>query len=440
MKRIGFVISSQTLIPHGGIGQFAKSFCGLMTQHGHQVDIITDKAPAYADFAGECSKNIIYPTDPYRYTDHVSMFAHEDTYCYERMANFRNAILKAFEQNLYDVLICNTFETVQVAATMGIDDLVQIIAYTHLASQIFSDHGNNPFQKNTNRWMKEQLKLSGITVGTQSAFNKESLGLDAWHLPIPLSEPGLLKKYVGPREGVLFIGRWESAKNPELFIDLIDKTKLPARVMTSPSGVKKFENALQNINAVYDVRGGITGEEKVQFISSSRLAFNPSVVESFGMAFQEQMIQLPTVVLENQRWTKNFQRYFFFDTDKKSAAEEVSAAYAHFEDPETWYNLKNLAFATEDEAQIMDRWQKCFDSFIPKQTKSDSARILEHDTIKYAEHIESLGRKVLTIDDIRSVAGNRHKFNVVYTQTNTYLSKDPGFTPDEEKDELFKWS
>jgi hypothetical protein len=44
-KRIGFLVSSQTLIPHGGIGQFAKSFCELMDQHSIKVDIITDKEP-----------------------------------------------------------------------------------------------------------------------------------------------------------------------------------------------------------------------------------------------------------------------------------------------------------------------------------------------------------------------------------------------------------
>ena len=49
-KRIGFLVSSQTLIPHGGIGQFTKSFCELMDEHNIKVDIITDKEPKDSDF------------------------------------------------------------------------------------------------------------------------------------------------------------------------------------------------------------------------------------------------------------------------------------------------------------------------------------------------------------------------------------------------------
>jgi hypothetical protein len=65
-----------------------------------------------------------------------------DTFCYERMASFRNSIIEALEHNIYDAFICNTYETVQVASTMGLEDVIQIIAYTHLESQIFSDTKN----------------------------------------------------------------------------------------------------------------------------------------------------------------------------------------------------------------------------------------------------------------------------------------------------------
>ena len=49
-KRIGFLVSYQTLIPHGGIGQFAKSFCELMDLHNIKVDIVTDKNIVDNDF------------------------------------------------------------------------------------------------------------------------------------------------------------------------------------------------------------------------------------------------------------------------------------------------------------------------------------------------------------------------------------------------------
>ena len=46
--------------------------------------------------------------------------------------------------------------------------------------------------------------------------------------------------------------------------------------------------------------------------------------------------------------------------------------------------------------------------------------------------MKKLGRRVLCIDDIKSVLSNRHKFKVIYTDKDTYLTKDPSFEPKEE--------
>ena len=99
-KRIGFLVSYQTLIPHGGIGQFAKSFCELMDDHNIKVDIITDKKPHDSEFISTLKANIIYPDNSFSYTEHSNIFMYGDTYCYERMANFRNSIVKALSSNL----------------------------------------------------------------------------------------------------------------------------------------------------------------------------------------------------------------------------------------------------------------------------------------------------------------------------------------------------
>ena len=341
-KRIGFIVSSQTLIPHGGIGQFTKSFCELMDQHNIKVDIITDKEPRDNEFIKLLKANIIAPLESLPYTLHSSIFMYGDTFCYERMANFRNAIVEALEHNIYDAFICNTYESVQVASTMGLEDVIQIIAYTHLESQIFKDT-SNPFLYNTNVLMRQQLSTSGIFVGTQSKFNQLHLDESSYHLPIPITERGLLEEHHKPREGVLFVGRWEEGKNPELFIDLIEQTKLPAKVMTSPNGVKKFEDRLAKIGVTYDVRASIVGQEKVDFMTSARVAFNPSTVESYGMAFYEQMLQMPTVALEDQRWTKNFDSHHFFTVNKKNMAQKVLDLYNHVPDAKTWYDNGILA-------------------------------------------------------------------------------------------------
>ena len=260
-KRIGFLVSYQTLVPHGGIGQFTKSFIRLMEENNVKVDIITDKKPQDNEFIKSLNTNIIYPEESYGYTNHSAIFMYGDSYCYERMANFRTASVEALEHNLYDALICNTYETVQVASTMGLEDVIQIIAYTHLESQIFKDT-KNPFLFNTNVAMRYQLSTPNIDIGTQSKFNQLHLDESSYHLPIPITEKDLLEEHHKSREGILFVGRWEEGKNPELFLDLIEQTKLPAKVMTSANGAKKFEERLQKIGVPYDIRVGIIGKEK----------------------------------------------------------------------------------------------------------------------------------------------------------------------------------
>lgn len=432
-KRIGFLVSSQTLIPHGGIGQFTKSFCELMDEHNIKVDIITDKEPQNNEFIKSLKANIFVSKGTLRYTDHSNIFMYGDTFCYERMANFRNSIVEALEHNLYDALICNTYEAVQVASTMGLEDVIQVIAYTHLESQIFNDT-KNPFLHSTNEMMRKQLECNGLWIGTQSKFNALELeDKGAWHLPIPITERDLLTEYDGDREGILFVGRWEEGKNPELFIDLIEQTKLPAKVMTSPNGVKKFEERLDKLGVKYDVRASIVGQEKVDFIKSSRIAFNPSDVESYGMAFYEQHIQLPTLVLENQRWTKNFNDEFFYYCNKKNMAEQAKELYDSFEKAETWYNLGSLEHAKKQESKVFHKWNECFSEFKSKESSNNTAKICSETTVNYSDYIKELGRSLICIDDVRSVLTNKHKYRILYTDKNTYLSKDPNFVPIENK-------
>jgi glycosyltransferase involved in cell wall biosynthesis len=432
MKRIGFLVSSQTLIPHGGIGQFTKSFCELMNSHGIYVDIITDKSPQGGadEFVKELKANIIYPDNPQRYTDHSAIFMYEDSYCYERMANFRDATLKALTSNLYDSFVCNTYETVQVIATLGLSDYIQTIAYTHLESQIFKNT-KNPFMNSVNEMMRLQLQMPGLTIGTQSMFNRSHFE-DAVHLPIPLPEPKLLEEHIKDRKGVLFIGRWEEGKNPELYLDLIEQTKLPARVMTSATGAKKFEDRLKKLGVDYEIRIGIIGEEKVDFITGSRVAFNPSTVESYGIAFLEQMIQLPTFALENQRWTQNFDNRFFSTTNKKKMAEDITVAYQLYDTADKWYSQGRLQQFQSIENNVFHKWSHCFNDFEPRKSNSNTAKICNETTVKYSDFMNKLGRRVLCIDDIKSVLSNRHKFKVIYTDKDTYLTKDPSFEPKEE--------
>ena len=441
-KRIGFLVSYQTLIPHGGIGQFAKSFCELMDSHNIKVDIITDKQPQDSEFVKSLKANVLAPLESLKYTDHSNIFMYGDTFCYERMVNFRNSIIEALEHNIYDAFICNTYETVQVASAMGLEDVIQMIAYTHLESQIFKDT-KNPFLQSTNEMMRQQLYMGSLFIGTQSKFNElqfEHKG--AWHLPIPITEQGLLEEHHNPREGVLFIGRWEEGKNPELYLDLIEQTKLPARVMTNSNGAKKFIERFKKMGITdYKIGVSIIGQEKVDFITSCRVAFNPSSVESYGMAFYEQMSQMPTVCLDDMRWTKNFNSDYFYRTDKKHMAELVTALYNQYTTAKSYYDdIGALTHTQQAEASVFHKWNNFFNEFECKQSNSNTAKICEVTTTKLSDFNTQLGRRLLCIDDIKSVLTNKHKFRIIYTDDDTYLTKDPSFEPQEEGESLFSFT
>jgi hypothetical protein len=411
-----------------------------MDSHNIKVDIITDKKPQDSDFVKSLKANVLSPLQSLRYTDHSDIFMYGDTFCYERMANFRNSIIEALEHNIYDALVCNTYETVQVASTMGLEDVIQIIAYTHLESQIFKDT-KNPFLHSTNDMMRKQLELYGITIGTQSKFNQLQLS-DAYHLPIPITEQDLLNEHHNPREGVLFIGRWEEGKNPELYVDLIQQTKLPARVMTNSNGAKKFEERFKKMGITdYKIGVSIIGQEKVDFITSCRVAFNPSNVESYGMAFYEQMSQMPTVCLDDMRWTKNFNSDYFYRTDKKHMAELVTALYNQYTTAKSYYDdIGALKHTQQQEDGVFHKWNSCFNDFEGKQSNSNTAKICEVTTTKLSDFNTQLGRRLLCIDDIKSVLTNKHKFRIIYTDDDTYLTKDPSFEPEEEGESLFSFT
>jgi hypothetical protein len=274
--------------------------------------------------------------------------------------------------------------------------------------------------------------VSNLTIGTQSLFNK--LHFDgAVHLPIPLPEKALLREYDNDREGVLFIGRWEEGKNPELYLDLIEQTGLPARVMTNSNGAKKFEDRLKKLGVDYKIAVSIIGQEKVDFIKNCRVAFNPSTVESYGIAFLEQIIQLPTFALINQRWTKNFPSTQFFTTSKRNMAEDVKAVYDQYPTSKSWYAAYDSVnhFKLHEDA-VFHKWNHCFNEFEPRKSNNNTAKICDETTVKYSDFVSKLGRRILCIDDIRSVLANRHKFRVMYTEKDTYLTKDPTFEPNEE--------
>jgi len=444
-KRIAFCLSDQHTIPHGGLGQFAKSFVETFVPLGYKVDIITDKPTsnlAFKDYLEDIGASFYWSPTARSYSSHTKTFMFEDSYNFEKMSNFRDAMMHAFSKNLYDIIICNTLESFPAVYALNVHKSCQVIYYTHNESMVFLDDRNwkNEFTESFNEVFNVLMKVKGITVGTQTKRNLAELNVmqvtNSQYLPILMTEKTLLEPNLEKREGILWIGRWEPRKNPEEFIRVIKETGLPAKVITNSNGAKKFEQALKEINANYEIKIGVYGKEKADFIKSARVAYNPAIRESFGLAFYECIGHMPTVALEGMSWLNNFRKQDYFAFPKSAIVEKIKTLYNDYEDPNKWYEKDTLKHINNINKDGIKEWIKCFDSFEPVKSNSDRATINSYDEVKYIDYIQSLNRDSLCVEDIKSVLTNKHKYNIIYTDSNTYLSKNSNFVPVEKQSGL----
>ena len=446
-KRIAFLISDQHFIPHGGIGSFAKGFTEMCGRIGWKVDIILDKAPTneFSDLIISLGANIVYPDEPLRYSDHTATFAFSDTINFEKIINFRKAILKAFETNVYDMIVCNTQEAMTASYAMTVNKYIPVVFYTHLHSMIFRDsQGSDVFLDSYHNFYNKHMEFTDIIIGTQSQKNIDELtkfGATNCHLlRMPMSERGLLEPYIGSHKGVLFIGRWEEGKNPEAYIRVMKECKIHCKVMTNSNGAKKFEKAFADAGITdYEIRAGITGQEKVDFIRGSGVFFMPSLRENYPFAFLECLGHMPCVVLDNQDWSDNFDGKYFY----KEKLNNVSVLIQRLYNTTNYYETGALEYIKLLDNDTAIGWIEFLDKFVSKKSNTNSAKINSTETVCYQDYIKELNRGHLAREDIESVLANRHKFIInVYTDDNTYLSKDPKFKPIEEQSpsvSLFEW-
>ena len=439
-KRVAFCISDQHLVPHGGIGQFAKGFVEMANTINWKVDIITDKPTTneFAKLVESLGANLIAPKNAMSYKNHTGTFAFTDSINFEKIINFRNAIMQALHTNIYDMIVCNSKEDMPALLSLDLNRYIPVIFYTHEESMVFRDtrHFKGVFSESCNEFFNELMTLENTNIGTQSQRNVDEIknngGINVNLLPMPMSERGLLVENYEERTGVLYIGRWEDRKNPEAFLKVIKETGLPAKIITNTNGKKKFEARLEELGITnYELKAGIVGQEKVDFIKSSKVHFNPSLRENYPFTFFECLGHMPCVVIDKSDWVTNFDSKYYVRVPMSEAADAVKKAYAV--SAKKWYDHGALQYIKHLDFKTSDYWNNFLKAYKPSvSAKSDAAKINEYSEIKYSEFVRILNRKQLAIDDVKSVLTNRSKYNIIYTDNDTYLSKDADFIPKEE--------
>jgi glycosyltransferase involved in cell wall biosynthesis len=324
-KRVMFLISDQHLIPHGGIGQFAKSFSELCLRLKWKCDIVTDKKPRHEFVNSFVGTDVIYTDNPHSYNQHTSTFMYTEGINFEKIANFENSVRKATKLYNYDLIVCNTQES--MPAVLGLQN---VVFYTHLYSTIFRTQENSKFLPTFHQFFNKMLEMPNVIVGTQSVMNKTSLDRyvnDCRVLPMPMPERDLLYKNNNVnREGVLYIGRYEQGKRPDLFLKFCLEANLPVRVLTNKKGKIKFENECNKLGITdYVIKAELVGQEKVDFIKSCKLHLNCSKLESYCFAVFECIGHMPCVVLDDQNWSNNFEHVIV--VNKKNMVSTLRELY-----------------------------------------------------------------------------------------------------------------
>jgi hypothetical protein len=202
--------------------------------------------------------------------------------------------------------------------------------------------------------------------------------------------------------------------------------------MTNANGKKKFEARLKELKITdYEIKASIVGQEKVDFIKSAKVHFNPSLRENYPFTFFECLGHMPCVVIDKSEWVTNFDSKYYIRVTMDKASDAVKAAYAIT--TQEWYDNGAMNYIQTLDYETSKQWVDFLDGYKSSVfAKSDSAKINEYDEIKYLDFINILNRTNLAIDDVKSVLTNKSKYNIIYTDKDTYLSKDPNFIPKEE--------
>ena len=312
-KRIGIVMADQHYIPHGGLGQFTKGISEMFQEQNHIVDIITDTKPKDPFFTP--NGKIHYPSKPVSLAGHRTCFSFKDSYRFETCINIRDAIMKAYTSNMYDMLILQSPEMLMACSDLGIHLKIPCVFYTHLENVIYDDIITPTFTDQYLDITRCLLRQQDLITATQTSFNVEclkQLNIKAVEAHMPIPEKDLLEPSNQDKKGILFIGRWEERKNPEAFLDALSKLKdknIKVKVMTAKQHVEKATKDLLKIGFNnLDIRGGIIGKEKVDFIKSSKICVNTSKRESFCFALFEALGHCHCIVLEKYNWWEHFGR------------------------------------------------------------------------------------------------------------------------------------
>ena len=250
-----------------------------------------------------------------------------------KVAHIQSELLQRLSEIPYRAIVCSTFEGVEACVSLGLPKIMPVFYRTHNSHILTGDSGAG-FEK-SHRLML-QSKATGVRVLANCAATGDKLreiyGTDYIAILNRLTVPMLHPK---KQDGLLIVSRYDDVKRPRLASRIAAATGLPVYVLTgSKQQAKRWTQDLEDCGCTnVDVRYGLSGKDKWQFISSRSAALLTSKVESFGMAAAETIPFCPTFIVHTSEydWTKNLDELncselinrFVIDTSSKKQESVV---------------------------------------------------------------------------------------------------------------------
>lgn len=341
---------------------------------------------------------------------------------FDQIEEFRHALNKAVfsEEKLYDAIVTTCPESALACISFGaLIEPFNVIYTTHHG--LMSDSLSKvPFDDAVIYFANEVIPKSGfVTTVTQTPLNaewlKEKHNVTVDHI-IPLlpdelpTHRGLLQK-----EGALFIGKFETGKRPELFVEMCKQTGIKGKVMCG--GIKApdaWHKAFKEAGVTnYEIRQNLQGKEKEDFIASARFTFVSSQNESYGYLALEGLMNGPTMIADS-RWAKFWEGYGATLFTKKTMA----AVANQLNQMTIWDNTRLVRMLDDAE----NKWIEIIHNRKHYGTKPDSAIIKFVDT-EYRSLAE-----ISKARDVRNLSSGDYKpffdhCDIVHRDNESFIKK-----------------
>lgn len=331
-KRVMILVTKRMLNPKrgGGVSTFvrglAKAFPDDVLVEIHTVG--PDNLDVY-EIQKDNVKTIGYPQMVKIKTEEPGIFQ-RIMINFDQIEEFRHALNKSLfaEEKLYDAIVTTCPESALACISFGaLIEPFNVVYTTHHG--LMSDSLSKvPFDDAVIYFANEVIPKSGfVTTLTQTPKNaewlKEKHGVDAHVIPLlPDEVPDCGGSDRSNKEGALFIGKFETGKRPELFVEMCKQTGIKGKILCG--GVKEptgWHKAFKEAGVTnYEIRQNLQGQEKIDFIKSAQFTFISSQNESYGYLALEGLLNGPTMIFDS-RWGEFWYQFGARRFNKKNMAE-----------------------------------------------------------------------------------------------------------------------